>query len=188
MKRIVFSWGMIIMLLLAACQSLPVEEALPPTQGEAYPAPSETDWSSTQVADVTKSRQAYPGPDARMGGLPEGATIVFRRSGGIAGLDEEWAIYRDGRITSEDGDVWQVPPGKVEALVKQIDEAGFFELDGNYLPLDTCCDRFTYQVSVNMGEEANKVTTIDAAPNVPPELWQVIEEINALLTGLEGDQ
>lgn len=187
MKRIMFSWGMIIMLLLAACQSLPAQETLPPTQGEAYPGPGEADWSTTQVADVTKSGQAYPGPDARMEGLPEGATIVFRRSGGIAGLDEEWTIYSDGRITSGDGGAWQIAPERVKALVKQIDEKGFFELKGRYLPLDTCCDRFTYEVRVDEGDQANSVTTMDGAPDVPSELWQVIEEINALLLSLEEE-
>jgi hypothetical protein len=39
-----------------------------------------------------------------------------------------------------------------------------------------------------MGDKSNSVTTIDAAPDVPPDLWQVIDAIKTLLTGLEGDQ
>ena len=188
MKRIVFSWGIALLLLLTACQSLPAEETLSPTREEPYPIPKEDDRPTTPVGKKTDSREAYPGPATRKDVLPESASIIFRRSGGFAGVDEEWVIYSDGRITSAEGGAWQVAPERVEALVKQIDEAGFFELDGNYLPLDTCCDRFTYQVSVSMGDKSNSVTTIDAAPGVPPELWQVIDAINTLLTGLERDQ
>ena len=188
MNRIVFSWGIALLLLLTACQSLPAEETLSPTREEPYPIPKEGDRPTTPLSTKTGSRDPYPGPGTGKAGLPEGATIVFQRSGGFAGVDEEWVIYSDGRITSAEGGAWQVAPERVEALVKQIDEAGFFELDGNYLPLDTCCDRFTYQVSVSMEDKSNSVTTIDAAPGVPPELWQVIDAINTLLTGQEGDQ
>lgn len=188
MKRMMISWGIALMLFLAACQSSPAEEPLSPTQNEPYPSPEEVDGLATPVGKKTDSREAYPGPDSKKEALPEGATIVFRRSGGFAGVDEEWTIYSDGRITSTDGGAWRVTPDQVEPLAEQIDKSGFFELDGKYLPLDTCCDRFTYQVSVNMGDKANSVTTIDAAPGVPPELWEIIGELNTLLTSLEGDQ
>jgi hypothetical protein len=157
-------------LLLAACATLPAQEqgGQPPTE-----APRSTD---TQVpAPAAKT----PADDSKTS-LPENVVIEFRISGGIAGVNEDWLIYSDGHITQGDKE-WQVSPEAVEQLLAKIETLGFFEMTGNYMELNTCCDRFTYEVTVRNGDKVNSVTTIDAAPGVPPELWQVIDAINSLV-------
>ncbi|MFQ5812710.1 MAG: hypothetical protein ACE5I2_05910 [Anaerolineae bacterium] len=116
----------------------------------------------------------------------EGAVIVYQRSGGIAGTFEQWIIYPDGRITTDDGREWQVAPEQVRQLLGDIEALGFFEMSDRYMPLNVCCDRFTYEITVRRGSEVKRVTTVDAAPNTPAKLWRIIEEISGLVSDLEG--
>ncbi|MCR4407571.1 MAG: hypothetical protein NUW24_11730 [Anaerolineae bacterium] len=110
----------------------------------------------------------------------EGAVIIYRRSGGFAGVHEQWTIYPDGRIMAADGCEWRVSPEQVEQLLAEIESLGFFEMSSRYVPLNTCCDRFTYEITVRHGDTVNTVTTIDAAPDAPSELWHIIDEISHL--------
>lgn len=112
------------------------------------------------------------------------AVIIYQRSGGFAGIHEQWTIYPDGRIMAGDGREWRVTPEQVERLLTEIEALGFFEMEGRYMPLNTCCDRFTYEITVRHGDTVNTVTTIDAALDAPPELWCVINVINDLVAAL----
>ena len=161
----------LVSLLLAACAALPAQEqgqqASTETSDAASPRPTETQVpTSAGKAPVDEGKTT----------LPEGVVIEFRRSGGIAGVNEDWLIYSDGHIT-RGAKEWQVSPETVGQLLAKIETLGFFEMKGNYMELNTCCDRFTYDVIIQNGDKVNRVTTIDAAPNVPAELWQVIDEI-----------
>ena len=122
--------------------------------------------------------------------LPAEAAIIYRRSGGIAGREETWTIYPDGRVTKtlqpQGEKVWQVPATDVAALLSRLDELGFFALSGSYMPLDTCCDRITYDIEARSGTQVNHVVTLDAAPNVPDKLWQAIDALNAFTGQFEG--
>ena len=76
--------------------------------------------------------------------LPGGAVILYHRSGGIAGLDEIYTIYSDGRITIGNEKEWQVSPQAVQRLLEQIEQAGFFQAEQTGPVRVPCCDRFTY--------------------------------------------
>ncbi len=112
------------------------------------------------------------------------AAIIYKRSGGFAGVHEQWTVYPDGRIVAGDGRQWRVTPEQVEQLLAEIEALGFFEMSGRYMPLNMCCDRFAYEITVRRGDTVKTITTIDAAPDTPPELWRVIDEINRLVSGL----
>jgi hypothetical protein len=159
-------------LLLAACATLPAQEQSP-TEAPVVvsPAPAET-----QVPPAAGKTPV----DVGKGSLPEGVVIEFRRSGGIAGVNEDWFVYSDGRIT-QGGNEWQVTPEQVQELLAKIETLGFFEMKGSYTELNTCCDRFTYELTVRSGDKVNRVSTIDAAPGAPAELWQVIDGISNLV-------
>lgn len=156
------------MTLIAGCTTLPAGE-----QGST-------------VLPLEPTKTGVTQPEKPGSSQTSGIVIEFRRSGGFAGVDEAWTIYSNGRITSSNQGntndyAEQVPPEKVEALLGEIEALGFFEMTGNYIPLDTCCDRFTYEVIVHAGEKSHRVSTIDAAPEAPPELWQVIEAIRTFM-------
>jgi hypothetical protein len=55
------------------------------------------------------------------------------------------------------------------------------------MPANTCCDRFTYEITARRGDSVHTVTTMDATPNTPAELQQVITEISRLLAEAQGD-
>ena len=89
------------------------------------------------------------------------------------------------RITRSDGREWQITPTEVEQLLADIKAAGFFELGDSYMPLNTCCDRITYVLTVKSDDQVKTVTTIDAAPNVPEGLSKVQERLGNLLFALK---
>lgn len=100
-------------------------------------------------------------------------------------MSEQWTIYPDGHITASDGRAWQVKPEQVEQLVDDIQTLGFFEMKGRYVPLNTCCDRFTYEITVRRGGRVHTVVTIDAAPDAPVALWQALEKVSSLVVDLQ---
>jgi hypothetical protein len=113
-----------------------------------------------------------------------GALIVLQRSGGLAGTQEEWTIYPDGRIVDSTGKEAQTTPEQVAALLSQIDSLGFFELDESYVPRDTCCDRFTYVLTVQADGKTHSVTALEAEPSVPQAFWQAVQAVDQLIASL----
>jgi hypothetical protein len=155
----------------------PISSMLTPAVPEATVTPS----AETSISSRTEAESPIPGKVTEAGGE---AAIVYRRSGGFAGVSEQWAVYPDGRITAGNGRQWQVKPERVEQLLDDIQALGFFEMKGRYMPLNTCCDRFTYEITVRRGGMVHTVVTIDAAPDAPVALWQILEEVNNLLGDL----
>ncbi len=96
------------------------------------------------------------------------AVIVYRRSGGFAGISEQWRIYPDGKIVNGDGRGFRVPEERVKELLLTIEALGFFEMPDSLGPLDACCDRFIHEITVRRGDEVKKVATVDADPMLPP--------------------
>ena len=83
-KLIAFS---LLIVALAGCATLPAEA----------PSPSDTPAATeTPAPTVTSAATATTPPKSE---LPAEAVIVYKRSGGIAGLDEMWTIYPDGNVT-----------------------------------------------------------------------------------------
>jgi hypothetical protein len=53
------------------------------------------------------------------------------------------------------------------------------------VPKDTCCDRFTYQLTVRRGNEIHTITTLDAAPDAPAELQTILTEVYNFFANLQ---
>jgi hypothetical protein len=134
----------------------------------------ETPHSASDEVEVTATIEAKPPPD-------EGAVLIYKRSGGFAGLEEGYTIYGDGRISSNTGQELQVEAQAVERLLDEVKESGFFEMAGDYMPEDSCCDRFAYELSVFDGQDYFTVSTVDAAPGVPDELWLVLDKVQQFI-------
>ncbi|MEW5986129.1 MAG: protealysin inhibitor emfourin [Chloroflexota bacterium] len=115
---------------------------------------------------------------------PATTTITYQRSGGFAGVMEEYTIQSDGTVATKDGRTFQVEAAQVAQLVEDIEALGFFDLTGDYLPDDTCCDRFEYILTVTKGDQSNTVMTVDAAEEAPAELFQIIDKVNAFIATL----
>ena len=104
---------------------------------------------------------------------------------GIAGLIETWTIYADGRVTHSDGREWLIADTQTEELERTLETADFFSLNGNYLPADPCCDRFTYTITVQRDGEVHRVVTMDGVEDLPPALEQAMQEIDTILGDLQ---
>ncbi len=127
--------------------------------------------------------EATPGKGSEEG---KGLLLVYERSGGIAGVQQVYEIYADGRIVAKDdrqgaNTTMQVDAESVKELVMAIERAGFFELKGSYLPLNKCCDRMTHRITIYRNGEAKTVTTMDGVENPPETLVQVQAALAAFL-------
>ena len=111
--------------------------------------------------------------------------IIYGRSGGFAGLQQEWTIHANGQIDLPDGSQKQVDAAQVQALFDTVTTANFQSLNESYMPKNTCCDLFTYTVTVQAGNERQTITMMDEAPNVPAELTAVHQTIDDLIQNAE---
>jgi len=114
-----------------------------------------------------------------------GAVIIFEQSGGIAGIQETWRIYGDGRVVKEDrhgqtAPAERIPAEAVRDAIERIVGGGFLDLADEYLPADRCCDRFTYRLTVVYDGTEKTVTTMDGAER-PPALTEALEVVNQLI-------
>src|SRR3990170_256215 len=89
--------SILLMVLLVACGQVR-EEATLETE---LPSPAEL--PATRI---------FPGSDKT-----GTAAIVYERNGGLAGISEEWTIYPDGRILSDQGEEYLVSPERVSSLL-----------------------------------------------------------------------
>lgn len=69
-------------------------------------------------------------------------------------------------------------------LTAAIRAANFMALQDSYLPKDTCCDRYEYTITISANGQSKTVRTIDGAPVAPPELIQLVDTLNRLVTAL----
>jgi hypothetical protein len=129
---------------------------------------------------------APKGTGPSLEGMPPDAVLVYHRSGGIAGIDEVWTVYADGSITNTSGALWQAPQEQVEALLQTIDGLGFFDMDASYLPKDVCCDRFSYELSVQYEGQAHQVVTMDGTETTPEAFWKILDEVQRFVDEFAG--
>ena len=123
--------------------------------------------------------------------LPAGTPIVtFHRVGGFDGLDNQWQIFSDGQIlqttvtagTNTEMTVSQIRPQDVERMLNDLQAAGFYELSGNFMTPDTCCDRYIYTLTATDGNKSNTIQTIDGPPpNTPDTIWYSIDAVQTAI-------
>lgn len=107
--------------------------------------------------------------------------VIFKRSGGIAGLNEAWTIYTDGRIETNSTIQPELSAKTVEQLLSSLDSIGFFDLEDSYLPDDTCCDRYFYQITAVQSSTFHTVNTLESTPDMPEALQQSLRLIQTAL-------
>ena len=86
--------------------------------------------------------------------------IVFQRSGGFAGMSEQWSIYANGKIVKEIGEEHSIGPAQVTALLDALQVAGFYEMkaSSSVAGSGNCNDCYTYQLTVTSGGKENSIT------------------------------
>ncbi|MCP4360120.1 MAG: hypothetical protein GY796_19105 [Chloroflexi bacterium] len=150
------------------------DKALSADETSALPSQSETDESVVSKADLN------------LNDVGDGAILIYKRTSGKMGIGPtffEWRFYADGRVAVSDGRVYQITPEEVKNLVDSMTAQGFFALEVDYTPEDTCCDRAAHEISVQQDGRVYQVTTLDGANN-PPELDIALQSINNVLSAL----
>ena len=66
-------------------------------------------------------------------------------------------------------------------MLSSLDSTGFFGLDSTYLPEDTCCDRYLYEITAVQDTTFHSVTTLENTPDMPEALQQSLRLIQNLL-------
>lgn len=163
---------LLMTVLLTACT---------PAVVPATPSPrSNSPLASPPPTTVPPALDEESGKDTA--GKPGGAVIVYERSGGLAGVSDRRAVYPDGRIVSSEGQERWGTEQEVAELLDEVEALGFFEMQDAYGPLNACCDRFIYQITILRGDKAKTVRVVEAEPDIPQEFWRVAELIQNLAT------
>jgi hypothetical protein len=159
--------------------------SLPPSENP-YPSPSAEppggnvtpEGQTPYPAPSQPVSEPYPGPAPE---IPVGAAILYRRSGGLAGISKEWVIYPNGRIVSQEKKEWQVTEAKVTELLTKLETLGFFELKGKFVPVDQCCDRFLYTLFAQRNEKSNTITVLEAVSDAPQSVWDALATVSQFI-------
>ena len=184
MRNLIFlSLNLTLFILLSACAALPSSET--PASGQDVVLPTNTflpldveNPVNTPISPQEDVERELPTVE-----IPEEAVIIYRRSGGFAGLDEEWMIYEDGTVNAKSGDHMKVDPGQVSSLLETIDGLGFFELETSYMPKSLCCDLFSYELVVHYKGVTMAVAAMDGA-DAPDHFWSALDAIRVFIEGL----
>lgn len=113
--------------------------------------------------------------------LAPNTAVIFKRSGGIAGVNEEWIIFTDGRIQTNSSIQPQLTSEEVSQLLSSLESAGFFALNNSYLPDDTCCDRYLYEITAVQNTTYHTVNTLENTPDMPEALQQSLRLLETVL-------
>ncbi len=153
---------------LAACAPVVAES---PTATPAANMPAQT------VGERATPALGTPAP---AGGL----LIRYHRSGGFAGVDETWTFYADGRVDYSgrgQGHGLQLGASRLDALMKAARSPEVAALKESYVPANTCCDRFLYEITLVLDGQTKTVRTLDAAPDQPAALTDLLDAIDTAL-------
>lgn len=115
---------------------------------------------------------------------PTGIILQYQRVGGLGGFDETWTIDAGGRVTHTGqgpGTDRQLTPDQLAQLIGAIRAAQAAGLNASYVPANTCCDRFTHTLTLLLDGGTRTVTTLDAAPDEPPALTNLLATLTGLL-------
>lgn len=109
--------------------------------------------------------------------------VVYHRSGGFAGVDETWSIYADGRVQYAGrgtGSTGQLTADQLSSLFATLRSIDFTSIKDSYIGADTCCDRFIYELTINLDGKTKSIKTIDAAEGEPAALTTLLNAISAI--------
>jgi hypothetical protein len=157
-------------LALTACQSLGVN-----TSGGSTDETTKITPSPGQAAMNLEPDQNMPAADE--------VVVVFQRSGGFAGVNQQWTIYANGNIVTDSGETLSVNPDQVTALLIAADAAGFFDMkvSSSLGSAGNCKDCFTYTLTITNHGQTNTLSAQDGSKNLPDAFWSIIQLINTII-------
>jgi hypothetical protein len=129
---------------------------------------------------ATRSPSPLASPLEEQAASPE-ISISYHRSGGFSGADDTWTIATDGAVSHQGqmpGTPEQLTAAQMAELAAAVRAADFMSLEDSYVPQDTCCDRYLYEITVTIGGHSKTVRTSDASPTAPAGLTSLVDTLN----------
>jgi hypothetical protein len=124
-------------------------------------------------------------PTAALSPTPADTVMIrYHTSGGIAGTDDTWLIYTSGRVEHtgrSSSPVQKLSASHLAALTAAVSSPDVAALKESYVPTDTCCDRYLYEITLIHDGKTQTVRTLDATPDEPPALTGLRVAIEAAL-------
>ena len=114
--------------------------------------------------------------------------VIYRKSGGLAGISETMTVYSDGRVElikrGEQTSQIQIQPAELAALKRLLSTSEFAAVQSPTMP--PAADAFIYEVTVpSPGGKDHTVKTSDATQN-PAALDKVLDELGQLRKQIQG--
>ncbi|HRW06876.1 MAG TPA: hypothetical protein P5121_17360 [Caldilineaceae bacterium] len=106
------------------------------------------------------------------------ALVMYQRSGGFAGLDDQLTIYADGRAElrqHEQATAFTVTTEELSQLTALLDGIAFSSLAGNYPPPSQGADYLSYTIDY-AGERISAVDT-----TIPEALYPLLDLLDQLI-------
>lgn len=115
-------------------------------------------------------------------GMPDDVLVIYRKHGGIAGIDETLVVHQGGllELTTRGGATKsvQADPAMIQPVRRMLEQEDFGELQPLYRAVGA--DLFTYTITArDSNGNVKTVTTMDTAP-APPYLGQLIAMLDQL--------
>ena len=107
--------------------------------------------------------------------------IGYQRSGGYAGVNEQYNVLGNGHVSTNKQCEWRVDAEQLELLVQRIEVLGFYDLAAKYVPKNACCDRFSYQLTVSTNDKKHTVSVVGGDPRVPEQFWEMLKLVQQFL-------
>ena len=158
--------------------------------GTVYEVRTDESGEAVRIAGPGADRPGGTAPDPDLGD----AVLFYERSGGIAGEIVTVRVYADGTVErsaarnapSDAVEAYAVDPAAVEQLLAELEAAGYFELERDYLPEDICCDRILYLISARADGEVQTVEALDDTETTPEAVWESVAIIESFIEEAVG--
>jgi len=149
--------------------------------GLAACAPGTVESPTATPEDATPTPAAPRPTPAQATPMPANTVFIrYHRSGGIAGVDDTWLFYGDGRVEYSgrgQGHALKLSAGQLDALIAAVRSPEVAALKESYVPDNTCCDRFLYEITLIVDGQTKTVSTLDDAPDQPPALTNLLDAL-----------
>lgn len=114
--------------------------------------------------------------------------IIIQRSGGFAGVNEQWSYYLDGRIVKEYIDqtkpieTFSVEAAQVITQLEALKTAGFFDMRASSSKgmLNKCKDCFTYSLTATSDGKTNAITFQEVPGDTKDAVQKIVEQLIGL--------
>ena len=137
--------------------------------------------SPAQAQNLTPTPSSgLPGTQSSTNGA--GWTLIYNRSGGLAGMNQTWTLYSDGRMLDDQDQPVKVSSDRISALVAEINQVDFFSYSDDYGKSSTCNDCFTTKLSFTKDGQTKTILIVeDGSTQIPNQLQTLVQNMSEIL-------